>query len=170
MTFIVGEGSQATFTVEEKLAQLPLPNDAVVRTYGLTGEVHFDGRPSIIQIDLHQFQSDQPRRDSYIRDRMFPDHPIAIFTLDDAGPLPEGFTEGEEVTTRITGQLEVRGVQAPVSFDVEARDDGDVIFIVGRTSFVWSDFGMTAPNLSFVQVTDEVSVEVLLSVAPDSGP
>ena len=168
VTFIIGEGSKATFTVEEKLARLPLPNDAVVSTNGLTGEVHFDGRPSVIEIDLHQLQSDQPRRDQYIRERMFPNHPIAVFTLDDAGQLPDGFTEGEEVTTPITGQLEIRGVQAPVSFDVEARDDGDAIYILGRTSFVWEEFGMTAPNLGFVVVTDEVSVEVLLAVTPKS--
>ncbi len=170
VTFIVGEDSQATFTVEEKLARLPLPNDAVVRTNALTGEVHFDGRPSIIQIDLHRLESDQPRRDGYIRDRMFPDHPVATFTLDDAGPLPQGFGEGEEVNARVTGQLDIRGVQAPVTFDVEARDDSAVVFILGRTSFVWSDFGMTAPNLSFVQVTDEVSVEILLAVAAKTGP
>ena len=29
ITFVVGEGSEATFTVEEKLARLPLPSDAV---------------------------------------------------------------------------------------------------------------------------------------------
>ena len=168
VTFVIGEGSLATFTVEEKLARLPLPNDAVVSTKGLTGEVHFDGRPSVIEIDLHQLQSDQPRRDQYIRERMFPNHSIAVFTLDDVGPLPDGFTEGQEVTTQITGQLDIRGVQAPVSFDVEARDDGDVIYILGRTSFVWEEFGMTAPNLGFVVVTDEVSVEVLLSVTPKS--
>ena len=46
VTYVVGEGSEATFTVEEKLSSLPLPNDAVVRTTALSGEVHFDGRPS----------------------------------------------------------------------------------------------------------------------------
>jgi polyisoprenoid-binding protein YceI len=167
LTFVVGEGSEATFTVEEKLARLPLPNDAVVRTNALSGEVHLDGRPSVIEIDLHQLASDQSRRDNYIRTRMFPDHPVAIFTLDDAQPLPAGFSDGEEATTQITGQLEIRGIQAPVTFTVEARDDGDVIFILGRTSFVWGDFQMTAPNISgFVQVTEEVSVEILLAVRP----
>ncbi len=84
--------------------------------------------------------------------------------------MPQGFGEGEEVKARVMGQLDIRGVQAPVTFDVEVRDDGAVVFILGRTSFVWSDFGMTAPNLSFVQVTDEVSVEILLAVAAKTGP
>ena len=98
---------------------------------------------------------------------MFPNHPDATFTLDDARPIPEGFNEGEVAITQITGQLDIRGVQVPITFEIEARDDGDVIFILGRTSFVWGDFGMPAPNIrGFVQVTDEVSVEILLAVRP----
>ena len=167
VTFIVGEGSEATFTVEEKLSRLPLPNDAVVRTTAISGEVHLDGRTSMIKIELHELESDQARRDRYIRSTMFPNHPDATFTLDDARPIPEGFNEGEVATTQITGQLDIRGVQVPITFEIEARDDGDVIFILGRTSFVWGDFGMPAPNIrGFVQVTDEVSVEILLAVRP----
>ena len=167
VTFIVGEGSEATFTVEEKLSRLPLPNDAVVRTTAISGEVHLDGRTSMIKIELHKLESDQARRDRYIWSTMFPNHPDATFTLDDARPIPEGFNEGEVATTQITGRLDIRGVQVPITFEIEARDDGDVIFILGRTSFVWGDFGMPAPNIrGFVQVTDEVSVEILLAVRP----
>ena len=168
VTFVVGEGSESTFTVEEKLARLPLPSDAVVRTTALSGKVHLDGRPSVIEIDLHQLNSDQFRRDSYIRDRMFPNDPIATFTLVEARPMPDGFTEGEEVSTQVTGQFEIRGVQVPLIFEVEARDDGDVIFILGRTTFVWDDFGLAVPNIgTLIQVTDEVSVEILLAVRPE---
>ena len=161
VTFAVGQGSEATFTVEEKFARVTLPNDAVMRTTALSGQVHLDGRPSVVEIDLHRLSSDQSRRDGYVRTRMFPNDPIATFTLDDATPLPAGFTEGEPVTAQVTGQLQIRGVQAPVTFDVEARDDGDVIFILGRTSFVWDDFQIPPPNIAgFVQVVDEVRVEV----------
>ena len=166
-SYHVGVGSEATFTVEEKLASLPLPNDAVVRTTALTGQVHFDGRSSVIEIDLHAMESDQPRRDRYIRERMFPNDPVAIFTLPDATPLPAGFADGEEITTEITGTLEIRGVEAPVTFQVEARDDGDVVHILGRTTFVWSDFEIPVPNVgTFVRVTDEVTVEILISARP----
>ena len=170
LTYVVGEGSKATFTVEEKLASLPLPNDAVVHTTALSGDVNLDGRRSLIKIDLHKLESDQSRRDRYIRERMFPNDPIAIFTLPTSLPLPEGFAEGEEITTEITGELEIKGVTAPVTFQIEARDDGDVIYIIGRTSFVWEDFGMTAPRVgSFVQVTDEVTVEILIAARPYWG-
>ena len=50
---------------------------------------------------------------------------------------------------------------------MEARDDGEVIFILGRTTFVWDDFQIPPPNIAgFVEVVDEVRVEVLLAVRP----
>ena len=166
VTFLVGDGSEATFTVREKLANLPLPNDAVMRTTALSGEVHFDGRPSVITIDLHKLGSDQERRDRYVRERMFPNDPVATFTLPDAGSLPKEFTDGETAIGQVTGQLDIRGFQAPVAFEIEARDDGDVVYILGRTTFTWEDLGLAAPNLSFVQVEDEVHVEILIAARP----
>ena len=166
VTFVVGMGSEATFTVNEKLANLPLPNDAVMRTEALAGEVHFDGRPSVITIDLHQLSSDQERRDRFVRERMFPNDPIATFTLPDAGPLPGEFTSGETATGQITGELEIRGFRAPVTFEIEARDDGDVVYILGRTTFTWDELDIPPPNLPFVQVKDEVHVEILIAARP----
>ena len=166
VTFVVGMGSEATFTVNEKLASLPLPNDAVMRTDALAGEVHFDGRPSVITIDLHQLGSDQARRDRFVRERMFPNDPIATFTLPDAGPLPEKFTSGETATGQVTGELEIKGFQAPIVFEIEARDDGDVVYILGRTTFTWDQLDIPPPNLPFVQVKDEVHVEILIAARP----
>ena len=166
VTFIVGMGSEATFTVNEKLASLPLPNDAVMRTGALAGEVHFDGRPSVITIDLHQLSSDQARRDRFVRERMFPNDPIATFILPDAGPLPNEFTSGETATGEITGELEIKGFKAPITFEIEARDDGDVVYILGRTIFTWDQLDIPPPNLPFVQVKDEVHVEILIAARP----
>ena len=161
VTFEIGEGSEATFTVREKLSRLPLPNDAVVRTTAVTGELHLDGRSSVFEIDLHKLGSDQARRDQYIRQTMFPSDPVAVFTVDDVGALPSGFTDGDTVTATVPGTLTLRGSDFPISFEVEARDDGEVIFIVGRTSFVWADLEIPPPNIGqFVQVEDEVKVEV----------
>ena len=167
VTFEVGEGSEATFTVREKLSRLPLPNDAVVRTTAVMGELHLDGSPSVFEIDLHKLGSDQGRRDQYIRQTMFPSDPVAVFTVDDVGALPSGFTDGDTVTATVPGTLTLRGSDFPISFEVEARDDGEVIFIVGRTSFVWADLEIPPPNIGqFVQVEDEVKVEVLLAARP----
>ena len=154
-------------TVGEQLTRLPLPNDAVLRTNALTGEVFLDGRPSSISIDIHQLSSDQRLRDNWIRTRMFPQDRIATFILNDATPLPDGFTDGDAVTFTVSGLLEIRGLSIPLVFEMEARDDGDVLFILGKTTFEWSDIGMEAPNNRVtISVDDEVRVEVLLRARP----
>lgn len=170
VTFLVTDESEVTFTVGEQLTRLPLPNDAVLRTNALTGEVFLDGRPSSISIDIHQLSSDQRFRDNWIRTRMFPQDRIATFILNDATPLPDGFTDGDAVTFTVSGLLEIRGLSIPLVFEMEARDDGDVLFILGKTTFEWSDIGMEAPNNRVtISVDDEVRVEVLIRARPLQG-
>lgn len=167
IVFLVSEGSEATFTVTEKLARLSLPNDAVMRTTVLAGEVRLDGGASVIELDLHSMTSDQGNRDRYVRTRMFGDYPTATFTVPSVSELPDGFADGEEVDTQVKGSLEIRGITVPLVFDVEARDDGDRVFILGRTTFTWQDMDITPPVVGPVQsIEDEVRVEVLLSVEP----
>ena len=46
-SFLVGEGSEITFTVEEELKQTPIRFDAVISGTGLTGYANLDGSPSM---------------------------------------------------------------------------------------------------------------------------
>ena len=168
--FIVGEGSEATFTVNEKLAWLDLPNDAVMRTESLSGMVYLDGRPSAVDIDLHSLTSDSDRRDRYVRQRMFPNHPTATFTVTDLGELPNPLPAGEVITREVAGELSIGGVVKPLTFAVEARRDPNALFILGRTTFTWADLEIPPPNIpGRIQVKDEVQVEVLLSALPEAG-
>ncbi len=166
-TFVVSDGSEATFTVEEQLASLSLPNNAVMRTTSLSGEVHLDGRPSVVEVELQTLSSDQTFRDRYVRSRMFNQFPLAIFTVGDIGEIPDGLAEGEEVTTQVDGLLEVHGGEFPITFDIQARDDGDSMFILGRTTFTWDQVEVPRPQAqSVVSIEDEVRVEILLAVVP----
>lgn len=168
--FIVGDGSEATFTVNEKLAWLDLPNDAVMRTESLSGTVYLDGRPSAVDIDLHSLTSDSDRRDRYVRQRMFPNHPTATFTVTDLGELPNPLPAGEVITREVAGELSIGGVVKPLTFAVEARRDPNALFILGRTTFTWDELEIPPPNIpGRIQVKDEVQVEVLLSAVPESG-
>ena len=165
---MVSEGSEATFTVTEKLARLSLPNDAVMRTTSLSGEVQLDGGPSVFEIDLHSLSSDQANRDRYVRSRMFPDHPTATFTVPAVLDIPDGFAEGSEVETQVEGSLEIWGISVSLTFDIEVRDDGDRVVILGRTTFTWQQLDIMPPKAGPVtSIEDEVRVEVLLSVEPE---
>ena len=168
--FVIGEGSEATFTVNEKLAWLDLPNDAVMRTVGIAGTIHLDGQPSVIELDLHSMTSDSDRRDGYVRNRMFPDHRTATFTVSDLDDLPDPLPEGEEITRQVQGELSIKGVTKPITFEVQARKDPDKLFVLGRTTFTWDDLELPPPNIpGRIEVKDEVQVEVLLSAVPGNG-
>ncbi len=89
-SFLVGEGSQITFTVEEETNFAPVRFDAVISGSGLSGYANLDGSPSEIVLDLHSLESDQSFRDRYIRDRMFPSTPTAIVVVESLPDLSQG--------------------------------------------------------------------------------
>jgi len=168
--FAVSQGSKATFTVREQLVRVTLPIDAVLATEALTGDVFLDGKASAVTVNLHSLTSNEANRDRYVRTQMFPQSRTATFNIAGFTTLPAGFTEGEEVKAQVNGVLNIQGVQAPMTFDVEARDDGGVIYVVARSSFTWEDIGMSAPRAQVVvSVEDTVKVEVLLALRAASS-
>lgn len=171
MRFVVGEGSKATFSVDEELARVTVPNyEAVLETDELSGEVRLDGGGSLVTVGLHRMTSDNEFRDRYVQRRMFPNQPTAEVAFGDLTPLPDGFTDGDAVTASVEGTLRINGLDVPLTFEVEARDDGDLVYVVGRSSFTWDDIQEPVPTArSVVSVDDTVRVEVLLSLTPTPG-
>ncbi len=169
--FVVGAGSVATFSVNEELVRVTVPNyEAVMRTEELSGEVRLDGGGSLVTVGLHGMMSDEEFRDRYVQRRMFPNQPTAEVAFGDLTPLPDGFTDGEQVTTEVAGTLRINGLDVPLTFEVEARDDGDVVRVLGRSSFTWDDIQEPVPTArSVVSVGDTVRVEVLLALTPMPG-
>ena len=123
-TFIIGEGSKITFTVEEELGGSPVRFDAVISSTGLSGTAHLDGQPSVVTLDLYSLSSDQSFRDRYIQSRMFPGTPEAVVTVERLPDLPESFFDGEETTGQLDGSLQIGNTVTPLVFDVTARKDG----------------------------------------------
>ncbi len=161
--FTIGEGSKATFTVEEELGRAPIRFDAVISSTGLTGTANLNGQPSVVTLDLHSLESDQNFRDQYIRNRLFPDTPEAVVTVDELPDLTQGFFDGEETSGQLNGSLRIGERATPVVFDVTARKDGDTINILGLTTFTWEQLGLAKPTArSVVYLADEVRVQVLL--------
>jgi hypothetical protein len=166
VNFVIGEGSQAQFTVNEKLAQLPLPNDAMMLNSALGGQIHLDGRPSAITLDLTKFTSDQSRRDAFIR-QSFSRQPTATVTITDIGTLPDRYTPGTTIRQRVAGTISILGNEAPIAIDVQARmDEAGVLSLLGALTFTWSDLKMTAPSTPTVQVKDTVQAQILLVAKP----
>ena len=168
IVFVVSEGSEATFAVGEVLAGVSIPNyEAVMHTTDLSGEVRLDGGASLVTVDLHSMSSDEPYRDRYVQNRMFPGQPTASVSFGDLTPLPNDFTNGDPATTEVSGTLNINDMDVPLTFAIEARDDGSAVFVLGRSTFTWEQIGEPVPTArSVVSVEDEVRVEVLLALTP----
>ena len=165
--YSVGEGSEATFTVNEKLSRLPLPNDAVLRTEEISGEIDLSKGSASLVINLHALKSDQSRRDGYVRDRMFPRQPDATISITEFPEIPASFADEETLTSSVTATVNVNGTDAEIEFSIEVWLDPDRLLVLVKGDFVWADFGMTAPVSRLFVVMDDVHVEVLVSAVSD---
>lgn len=162
-SFLVGEDSQITFTVEEELNRTPVRFDAVISGTGLGGYANLDGSPSVIILELHSLESDQSFRDRFIRERMFPNTPEATVTFDRLPDLPQSFFDGEETEGTLDGSLQIGDTVTPLTFDVVARLDPGVINVLGKTTFTWDELGLGKPVFGPVAyLADEVRVQVLV--------
>ena len=164
----VGEGSEAGYRVREKLAFLPAKNDAVGRTSDITGKAESTGDGDALtftsasfEIDLTTLTSDQDRRDQRIReigvesDRF----PTATFKLTE--PLSLDATKVDA-----TGDLTLHGVTKNVTIPLQVRASGSTVEAVGKLTFPWGDFDMTAPSVAgFVSVEDDATMEFDLKLA-----
>ena len=168
--YLVGEGSKITFTVGEVLARSPARIEAVMRSTALSGQINIDGEPSTIQVDLHTLSSDQQYRDRYVRTRMFPNDPIAAFTVESVGDLPPEFHGGDTFQRRVSGTLSLKGKDFPLTFDLEVRNDGNVLNVLGRTIFTWEQLEIPVPTArSVVSIEDDIHVQILLIAGQKQG-
>jgi polyisoprenoid-binding protein YceI len=154
---IASEESEVTYTIDETVQGLAAT--AVGRTSDLSGTLRLDGT-SEVTIDLSTFTSDQSRRDDFVQDRMFSD-PVATLSVESLD-LPATYTEGDIVETTFVGTFTIQGVSQPVTWIAEARLSGDRLEVAADTDITFSQFELQAPQSGFVQVEDEVRVEVLV--------
>ena len=162
-TYVVGEGSEITFTVGEELARSPGRIEAVLRSTDLSGQINIDGEPSTIEVDLHSLSSDQQYRDRYVRSRMFPNDPIASFRVDSVEDLPPEFHNGDTFQRPVSGTLRLKGNDFPLTFDLEVRNDGNILNVLGRTVFTWEQLEVPVPTArSVVSIEDDIHVQILL--------
>ena len=164
---IPGE-SQVTYEVGEVfLNQGNAFNLAVGVTSEVSGEIFVDRtnpqNSSIepIFVDVSQFTSDNQRRDNAIRERFLESaiFPIVEFNPQEIQGLPESYTEGEQISFQVSGDLTIRDVTKPVTFEVTFVGNGDTINGEATTTILMSDFGFGPISIGGILNTeDEVKV------------
>jgi polyisoprenoid-binding protein YceI len=166
---IVPEQSEASYEVQEQFLSRDLPSQAIGKTNAVTGEIQFslDGKPSgkvtNITVDLSKLTSDESRRDNRIRQQWLESskYPNAVFTSTEAQGLPETYTEGQDVNFKLTGDMTIRDMTKPVTFDVTGKLVGDTITGSATTQILMKDFGIDPPSIAgMLTVKDGVTIRL----------
>jgi polyisoprenoid-binding protein YceI len=173
---IIPAESRASYLVDEEFLEDALSKlgieagrqDVVGSTQSVEGQLQFDPETftlgeNVFSVDMTSLESDQERRDNWIRENgpNFSQFPAATFTATNLSGLPDSYEEGTEVQFQVEGELTVRGVTLPVTFDAQAKLDEDVISGVLVTRRLMSDFGIDPPSFArTLTVADEFGIQV----------
>lgn len=162
--FSVTSGSEAAYTVNEKLTRLPAPSDAIGKTQTISGDVYLTpGQgvaktpPSTISVDLSTLTSDSPMRDNFIKGQTLQtgQFPKATYTVTGVEGFPASYHEGDEVKVTLNGTIQVHGVEKPVTWTGTARYAGQQLEAVLSADVTMTAFGMSPPQVPVVQSVDD---------------
>lgn len=166
---IVPSESQVIYRVGETLfREGNRYNVAVGVTNAVKGEILVDranprnSRIGTITVDISTFRTDNPRRDSAIRERWLESarFPIAEFRPTTIQGLPNAYTEGREVTLQVTGDLKIRDVTRPTTFSVTVKLERDRLTGTATGMIRMTDFGFDPPSiLGILRAENEVQIE-----------
>lgn len=171
-------GNEARYRVREQLVGIDLPQDAIGATKGVSGRVVVgaDGKvvkdSSSIIIQLADLKSDETRRDNFLRRRTLETstHPTATLVLTALDGLQLPLPPGASQTFRIHGDLTVRGVTKPTTWQVTARTDGSDLVGTATTAFTFKDFGLDQPRVPVVlSVADTIRLEYDFRLVPEAA-
>lgn len=117
-------------------------------------------------VDLPSLTSDQSLRDGWIRDNALESNkfPEAVFVATSITGAPASYTDGTEANFQLVGDLTVRSITLPATFDVTATLSGDTITGVAEAKVKMSDFGVTPPNfVNTLVVADLFTIRIELT-------
>ncbi|MCW5853628.1 MAG: YceI family protein [Anaerolineae bacterium] len=161
--------TKARFRVKEQFANQTVMAEAVGETDKVTGQLVIDSTGKInrdqskFTVDMNSLKTDQAQRDNFIKRGTLgvSQFPTAQFVPTEikglASPLP---TSGE-VQFQLVGDMTVRGVTKPVTWDVTGKIEGQSLVGQAKTAFKFGDFGMEAPRVPILAaVEDNIRLEL----------
>jgi polyisoprenoid-binding protein YceI len=164
------DGSTASYRVQEQLAGVNFPNDAVGITPSVTGTLAInpdgsvDSAQSKLTIDLRNLKSDQDMRDGYIQKRTLETDkfPMAEFVPKRIQGLPSPLPTMGQAGFQLTGDMTIHGKTSEITWTGVATFNKDQVAGRGTTNFTFATFGLTKPTLArLLSVDDKIQLEVV---------
>jgi polyisoprenoid-binding protein YceI len=161
-------GNEARYRVREQFVGVNLPSDAVGTTTSITGGIVLDAAGRVIPgtsrftVDLRSLKSDSENRDRQVQGRIleterFPNIELAIREV---RGLPRPLPTTGELKFELVGDLTVKGVTKPSTWQVTATPKGTGLAGRATTRFTFGDFGMPVPtSFRLLSVEDDVRLE-----------
>jgi len=162
------EGNVARYRVREQLARLDFPNDAVGETSAITGALVLDENGAIVreesrfEVDLSTLKSDSDRRDNYVRRRTLQteEYPTAVFVPTAIRSAPSPLPTSGEFTFELDGELTIREVTRPITWQVTARAADGTYSGTATTEFTFGTFELDIPRVaSVLSIRDNIRLE-----------
>lgn len=177
-TFVVVTAeSEARYIVNEEFFADALskygiePGRVVVEgvTPGVSGELRLNfGRPDLLEaaqftVDMSGLRTTRSQRDEWLEDNAIETSrfPQAHFTVTSVTGLPDSYTEGEEISFQLHGDLTIRDTTNPVTFEVTAVLSGNTIQGVASRQMQMTDFGIDPPHFAnTLTVANDFRIEI----------
>lgn len=171
---IVSAESEARFNIYELLNGAD--KDVIGVTNQIAGEVAINpadlsqAQFGPIQVNARTFVTDDDRRNNAIRNRILftNDYEFITFVPTSVTGLSGAGAVGQTYSFQVTGDLTIRDVTQPVTFNVTLQAESDTRVTGSAAATIKrSDFGIAIPSVPFVaNVADEFSLEIDLVLAP----
>ncbi len=166
--WVIGTGSAVGYRVVEVL--FGQDTEGVGRTDQISGQFTLAGAQvtdASFEVDMQTVVSDESRRDNQFNGRLMDTatFPTATFLLTAPIELGAAPADGTPITATATGDLTLRDVTKPVTFDVQAQKDGDAVQVVGSTDIVFADYGIPQPDAPGITTQDHGLLEFDLRLA-----
>ena len=121
------------------------------------------GEKSTITVDLTSLASDSGQRDNFVKRNTLEvsQFPKATFVPTRVEGLSQPLPTSGEVRFKLVGDLTVRGVTQPVTWDVVAQAAPQQVSGKATTTVTFQQFGMTPPKVGPVLgVEDDLTLEM----------
>jgi polyisoprenoid-binding protein YceI len=165
---IQAQQSAATFTVDEVLRGAPYT--VVGTTNQVSGQFYFDATdPSTAQlgpivVNARTLQTDDSSRNRALNNLILStdEYEYITFTPSQLSGLPTTIEDGKPFTFQATGDLSIKGVIRPATFDVTVVPTADGrLEGTATTTIQYADWGVAIPSVPFVaSVDNQVAVQL----------